>query len=147
MNTPSPKPKITLIIGPTAIGKSEYAINLAQKIDAEIISADAFQVYRYMDIGTAKVPLEIRQKIPHHLIDIKNPDEDYNVVEFIRLTQTLIPEIEKRKKNIIICGGTAFYLRLFSTIINLLINPRIPICANNFMLKIKPWETKNSGKN
>ena len=104
---------ITIIIGPTASGKTELSLQLAAETNAEIISSDAFQVYRYLDIGTAKVDQRTRAKIPHHLIDIKNPDELYSVADFLLAVKTLIPEIRKRKKPIIITGGTAFYLYSF----------------------------------
>lgn len=104
---------ITIIIGPTAIGKSDYAIDLAAKTAAEIISADAFQVYRHMDIGTAKVSRAVRDRIPHHLIDIKSPLETYSVAEFLDLTRKLISEIKQRGKQVIICGGTGFYIHSF----------------------------------
>jgi tRNA dimethylallyltransferase len=105
--------KITVIIGPTAIGKSELAINLARESGGEVISADAFQVYRGMDIGTAKVETKILEEIPHHLINILNPDEPYNVVDFINRTNQLINELKERNTPIIICGGTGMYLRAF----------------------------------
>jgi tRNA dimethylallyltransferase len=104
---------ITLIIGPTAIGKSALAIAQARKTDAEIISADAFQVYRGMDIGTAKVTKAIRAEITHHLIDIKDPNQDYSVAEFLNLTAQIIQNLRKKKKPIIICGGTGFYMNAF----------------------------------
>lgn len=106
-------PPIYLIMGPTAIGKSAYAIDLALKYNGEIISADAFQVYRGMDIGTAKVSKEELANVPHHLIDIKDPNEDYNVSEFVQRCNTHITDIQKRGKTAIICGGTGFYIHSF----------------------------------
>ncbi|MBT5953116.1 tRNA (adenosine(37)-N6)-dimethylallyltransferase MiaA [bacterium] len=101
------------IIGPTAIGKSEYALNLALSMKGDIVSADAFQVYKGMDIGTAKV-LESEQKsINHHLIDILEPDEPYSVVEFIRRSNFLIEESKKNGSPLIFCGGTGFYVNAF----------------------------------
>tara|TARA_B100000586_G_scaffold24605_1_gene16165 strand:- start:1466 stop:2353 length:888 start_codon:yes stop_codon:yes gene_type:complete len=107
------KPKITVIIGPTASGKSDYAIQLAQKINAEIISADAYQIYKGLDIGTAKVTPSQQALIPHHLIDIKAPTEPYNVTEFIKQSKKIIKHIRSRQKPIIICGGTGLYIRSF----------------------------------
>ncbi len=104
---------ITCIIGPTGIGKSDLAIQLARDTGAEIISSDAFQVYRGMDIGTAKVSTEIRAQIPHHLIDIKNPDEPYSVAEFLARVDALISELRARNTPIILCGGTPFYSYAF----------------------------------
>jgi tRNA dimethylallyltransferase len=108
MNTP-----ITLIIGPTAIGKSDYAINLAKQTGAEIISADAFQVYRGMDIGTGKVLPHEQQGIPHHLIDTKNIDEPYSVNDFLAETNAILDTLAKQQKPAIICGGTGFYINSF----------------------------------
>jgi tRNA dimethylallyltransferase len=104
---------ILIIIGPTAIGKSALAIEKAQDLGAEIISADAFQVYKYMDIGTAKVSKDIRNQIPHHLIDIKEPQENYSVAEFMNLTKNIINDLRAKNKPIIICGGTIFYIYAF----------------------------------
>ena len=103
------------IIGPTAIGKTVYAINLAQKINAEIISADSMQVYREMDIGTAKPDKVELQAVKHHLIDICDPDEPYTVVDFVQNVSRLVPEINSRGKQVLIVGGTGLYLNaLFS---------------------------------
>jgi tRNA dimethylallyltransferase len=107
------KKDITIIIGPTGIGKSDFAIDLACKTKAEIISADAYQVYKYMDIGTAKVSKEERKLVPHHLIDIKEPDESYSVAEFVQLTNKVIANMRKKQKPIIICGGTGFFVKAF----------------------------------
>ncbi|MFC1751921.1 tRNA (adenosine(37)-N6)-dimethylallyltransferase MiaA [Thermoproteota archaeon] len=109
----NPIKDILLVIGPTAIGKTEFACQKARELNAEIISADAFQVYRHMDIGTAKVSKEIRAEIPHHLIDIKDPDESYSAAEFVELANQKITEIQARHKSIIICGGTGFYINAF----------------------------------
>lgn len=98
------------ILGPTAVGKSRVAVEIAKKINAEIISADSMQVYRGMDIGTAKLTLEERQDIPHHLIDIRNPDEEWTVSDFVREVKKLKREIVKRGKTPIIVGGTGLYL-------------------------------------
>ncbi len=103
--------KITLILGPTAVGKSEFALELAEKTKAEIISADAFQVYKEMDIGTAKLMPEEQRGIPHHLIDIKSIEEPYSAPEFIHLTQDLIQN--NPNTPYIITGGTGFYLHAF----------------------------------
>lgn len=103
------------IIGPTAIGKTEYALKLAREINAEIISADSMQVYRTMDIGTAKPSVSEQQLIPHHLIDICNPDDRFTVVDFVQQVGRLVPEIESRGKRVLIVGGTGLYLNsLFS---------------------------------
>jgi len=95
-----------IIFGPTAVGKSELAVKLAKKIGAEIISADSMQVYRGMDIGTAKPTAEEKQGIPHHLIDIRDPNEDWTVSDFIEETNRLIAQPPRK----IIAGGTGLYL-------------------------------------
>jgi tRNA dimethylallyltransferase len=106
-------PHTYYIIGPTAIGKSNYAIDLAKKINGEIISADAYQIYKYMNIGTGKTPIKHQQKIPHHLLDILTPDQNYNVTDFLKRTNTLINSITKKNKTAIICGGNGLYLQSF----------------------------------
>lgn len=105
------KPKLVVIAGPTASGKSHLAIKLADEINGEIISADSMQVYKYMDIGTAKVSLEERKIVKHHLIDIIEPDEDYDVYKFQKDALNSINEIYSRGKIPIICGGTGFYIQ------------------------------------
>jgi len=104
------KEKNIIILGPTAAGKTKYAIDLAKKLDGEIISADSMQVYRGMDIGTAKPTIKDREGVPHHLIDIKNPDEEWTVSDFVEDANRLEPEIMARNKTPIIVGGTGLYL-------------------------------------
>ena len=101
---------VLIIAGPTAVGKSNLAINLAIEFQAEIISADSRQVYRKLDIGTAKVPSENRKGIPHHLIDILDLDQQYSAAQFCDDAINVIQDASLRKKNVIICGGTGFYL-------------------------------------
>ena len=102
--------KIICIVGPTASGKTGLAIELAKKIDAEIISADSMQIYRGLNVGTAKVTKEEAQGIPHHLIDICNIDENFSVAEFKQMCYDKIEEIRSRGKNVIIAGGTGLYV-------------------------------------
>jgi tRNA dimethylallyltransferase len=101
---------IISIFGPTAVGKSKLAIDLARKINGEIISADSMQVYRGMDIGTAKPSIEERQNIPHHLIDIRNPDEEWTVSDFVEQTSKLASQITEKGKVPLLVGGTGLYL-------------------------------------
>ena len=101
--------KITAVLGPTASGKSDRAIQLAIEQNAHIISADALQVYRKLDIGTAKVSSKQRESIPHYLIDIKDISEHYSVVEFIQKSNQIIQTLKEKNIPIIICGGTALY--------------------------------------
>lgn len=102
--------KIICIVGPTASGKTGLAIELAKKIDAEIISADSMQIYKGLDVGTAKVTKEEAQGIPHHLIDICNIDDNFSVAEFKQMCYDKIEEIRSRGKNVIIAGGTGLYI-------------------------------------
>lgn len=102
---------IYVIAGQTATGKSETAIKLAQLIDAEIISADSVAVYRKLDIGSAK-PSQIEQaNIPHHMIDVFDLDEPFNVAVFQKEARRLIKEIKSREKNVIVVGGTGLYIK------------------------------------
>ncbi len=103
-------PKVILIYGPTACGKSNLSIELARNI-GEIISADSMQIYRNMDIGTAKISIEERNLVPHHLIDILPPTSSYTVQEFLNHCNQLIPEIIHRGKIPFIVGGTGFYFK------------------------------------
>lgn len=105
------KPLVYVVCGPTATGKSDYAVELALKVNGEIISADSRQIYRGMDLGTGKITLEEMKGVPHHLLDIKNPDEDFSVEEFQKLAFEKIEEILARGKTPIICGGTGFYIQ------------------------------------
>ncbi len=105
------KQKLIVIIGPTAVGKTKLSIELAKHFNGEIISGDSMQVYRGMDIGTAKVKLDEMEGIPHHLIDIKEPDESFSVAEFQQLVRAKITEIASRGKLPIIVGGTGLYIQ------------------------------------
>ena len=106
------KPRLIVILGPTAIGKSRIAIELAKRINGEIINADSLQVYRYMDIGTAKPSREEQRGVKHHLIDIINPDNEFNAGLFRKYAIKAIDEISKRSSKIIIVGGTYLYVRV-----------------------------------
>ena len=101
---------VPVIFGPTAVGKTRLAIELAKQINGEIISADSMQVYRGLDIGTAKPTLEERQGIPHHLIDIRDPDEEWTVSDFVGACPKSQVEIKNNGKTPIIVGGTGLYL-------------------------------------
>ncbi|MEG1847268.1 MAG: tRNA (adenosine(37)-N6)-dimethylallyltransferase MiaA [Lachnospiraceae bacterium] len=102
---------LVIIAGPTAVGKTQLSIALAKAIGGEIISADSMQVYRHMNIGSAKVTKESMQGIPHHLIDILEPTESFDVVLFAKLAKEAITEIRKRNHIPILVGGTGFYIQ------------------------------------
>ena len=101
---------IPIIGGPTAVGKTSLSVKLAKAINGEIISADSMQIYKFMDIGTAKVTEEEAEKIPHYLIDIREPQEEYSVAEFSNDARKIIKDIISRGKTPIIVGGTGLYL-------------------------------------
>lgn len=103
--------KVAVIIGPTAVGKTKLSIDLAKALNGEIISGDSMQIYRTMDIGTAKVTTEEMDGIPHYMIDIKNPEDSFSVAEFQELVRGHIREITERGKLPIIVGGTGLYIQ------------------------------------
>ncbi|OES43528.1 tRNA (adenosine(37)-N6)-dimethylallyltransferase MiaA [Domibacillus iocasae] len=105
------KNKVAVIIGPTASGKTDLSIYLAKKYNGEVISGDSMQVYRGLSIGTAKVTKEEMDGVPHHLIDIKDPDKPFSAAEFQQLAREKITDINVRGKLPIICGGTGLYIQ------------------------------------
>ena len=110
MDDTNKKPLI-ILTGPTAVGKTELSVKLAKAVNGEIISADSMQVYKHMDIGTAKIKKEEKGGIPHHLIDILEPKEEFNVVKFKEYTLQAMEEIYNKGKIPIIVGGTGFYIQ------------------------------------
>ena len=150
MSSPKKLPKILAIVGPTASGKSALAIKLARKFGGEIVSADSRQIYRGMDVGTAK---PLRDKIfnfqfsifkndglPHHLFDIKNPDEEYTVVEYKRDAIRAIRNILRRGKLPILAGGTGLYVK---AVVDNLDIPKVK--ANATLRKNLELRIKNNG--
>ncbi len=105
------KPKLVIVLGPTAVGKSELALELAQSVNGEIVNADSQQVYRHMDIGTGKPSKADQQRVRHHLIDVVDPDEEFNAALYRRLATEAIEDIQRRGKNALVCGGTGLYLK------------------------------------
>ncbi|KYD08938.1 tRNA delta(2)-isopentenylpyrophosphate transferase [Caldibacillus debilis] len=105
------KEKLAVIVGPTAVGKTKVSVDVAKKLRGEIISGDSMQIYRGMDIGTAKIKKEEMQGIPHHLIDIKDPEESFSVAEFQRIVREKISEISRRGRLPMIVGGTGLYIQ------------------------------------
>lgn len=103
--------KIVVMAGPTASGKSELAVELATVFRGEILNADSMQVYRYMDIGTAKLPVEERKGISHHMIDIVNPDEEFNAGKYRSIAIPIIRDIHRRGKRCFVVGGTGLYIK------------------------------------
>ncbi|MBI5932179.1 MAG: tRNA (adenosine(37)-N6)-dimethylallyltransferase MiaA [Chloroflexi bacterium] len=106
-----PLPPLILIIGPTAVGKTEFAIQLAERLNGEIVSADSRLFYRGMDIGTAKPTRAEQARVPHHLIDVANPDETWSLAQFQQEARRIIAEIHARGKLPFLVGGTGQYVR------------------------------------
>lgn len=105
------KKTVVAIVGPTAVGKTELGIEIAKKLNGEIISGDSVQVYKGMNIGSAKVTTKEMQGIAHHLLDIKNPDEDYTAADFKVQVASLVEEITSRRRMPIIVGGSGLYIQ------------------------------------
>jgi tRNA dimethylallyltransferase len=105
---------VPILAGPTASGKTALALELAKHFSLEIISADAMMVYKGMDIGTAKPTVEEQKAVPHHLLDVVNPDEPFNVADYVRLAEQAIKDVLERKKLPLVVGGTGFYIRALS---------------------------------
>ena len=105
------KRPLIILTGPTAVGKTAASIGLAKAIGGEIISADSMQVYRHMDIGSAKITTEEMQGVPHYLVDVLEPEEDFNVVRFQQMAKAAAEEIYARGRIPIAAGGTGFYIQ------------------------------------
>jgi len=105
------RPEIVVICGPTAIGKTSIAISVAECFGGEIVGADSMQIYRHLDIGTAKPTPEERGRVPHHLIDVADPDEPYDAARFYRDARQAIADILGRGRLPVVAGGTGFYIR------------------------------------
>jgi tRNA dimethylallyltransferase len=105
------KPKLVVIVGPTGVGKSAIAIDVARQVGGEVINADSQLVYRHMNIGTAKPTEAARKGVPHHLIDVVDPDDEFNAARYRELALKAIEDVTSRKKKAVVCGGTGLYLR------------------------------------
>ena len=105
------KKPLIILTGPTAVGKTKASIGLAKAIGGEIISADSMQVYRHMDIGSAKITKEEMADVPHYLIDVLEPEEEFHVVRFQQMAKAAMTDIYSRGKIPIIVGGTGFYIQ------------------------------------
>ena len=106
------RPKIIVIAGPTASGKSSLAVNLALYFGGEIISSDSMQVYRGMDVGTAKLSIQEKKGVAHHMIDMVDPDEDFNAALYRSLAEPIVKDIVQRKKLCFVVGGTGLYIKV-----------------------------------
>src|SRR5262245_32768153 len=115
MNQSSSKSPLIAVVGPTASGKSDLGIALAERFDGEIVNCDSVQVYRGVNVATAKVPMEERRGVPHHLIDIVEPTVNFTAVAWAAEAKRVIAEIEARGKRAVLVGGTGFYLRALTT--------------------------------
>ncbi|MEK7081807.1 MAG: tRNA (adenosine(37)-N6)-dimethylallyltransferase MiaA [Patescibacteria group bacterium] len=104
------KKQILVIVGPTAVGKSALAVWLAKKLNGEVISADSRQVYRGLNIGTGKIAKKEMRGVPHHLLDVAEPNKQFSAADFVRLGRAVIADIMARGRTPIICGGTGFYI-------------------------------------
>lgn len=118
---------VVALIGATAVGKTALSISIAEKLKAEIISVDSRQVYRYMDIGTDKISLALRREIPHHMIDIADPDEKFTVSDFAEKTSQTVSRIYTRKKIPLFVGGTPFY---YNALFHASLNSELPSDEN-----------------
>lgn len=106
-----PLPPLIILAGPTGIGKSDFGAALAERVGGEVISADSMQVYRHFDIGSAKPSLESRKKVPHHLIDILDPDEEYNASLFREDAGKIIRRLHGEGRTPVVVGGTGLYIK------------------------------------
>ena len=105
--------KLVSIAGPTASGKTALAVKLAKRFNGEIISADSMQIYKGMDIATAKPSEEEKMGVPHHLMDFLDPGEAFSVADFVKLAHEAANDIASRGKLPVLCGGTGLYIRSF----------------------------------
>jgi tRNA dimethylallyltransferase len=109
-NLQTPKKPVIILAGPTAVGKSDFSLVLAKEIGGEIVSADAMQIYRGMDIGTAKIPIHRRQGVPHHMIDVRDVSDSFSVVDFFYEARSCLRTIHDKGAIPIVVGGSGFYL-------------------------------------
>ncbi len=152
------EPKIIVILGQTSTGKSDFAVEIAKKVNGEIISADSRQVYRSMNLGTGKITKLEMQGVPHHLLDVATPKKVFSVSDYKKLTDKKIEEILKRGHTPIICGGTGFYI---DAVVNGIVLPEVPpnpalrtklsslsaIALFDYLKKLDPARAKTIDKN
>ncbi|HCU42379.1 MAG TPA: tRNA (adenosine(37)-N6)-dimethylallyltransferase MiaA [Leuconostoc pseudomesenteroides] len=130
--------KIIVITGPTASGKTGVAIQIAEQFHGEIVSADSMQIYRGLDVGTAKPTVHEQEKMPHHLIDVVNMTDSFSVAEFVALADEIIEDISNRGKLPIIVGGTGFYLKALLGLQALEYSPNDPNLSSELANKTLP---------
>ena len=140
LSYPQPQqPKIIVILGSTASGKSDLAVELAKKFNSEVISADSRQIYKGMDIGTGKITKKEMRGIPHHLLDVVSPKTKFDVARYQKMAHKKITDILKRGKLPIVCGGTGLYIKAIVE------NPRYPDVPPDWKLR-KVLEKKSAGE-
>ncbi|HYR03103.1 MAG TPA: tRNA (adenosine(37)-N6)-dimethylallyltransferase MiaA [Syntrophobacteria bacterium] len=105
------RPKVMVLVGPTAVGKTETVLHLAAALPVEIVNADSMQVYRYMDIGTAKPSATERALVPHHLLDLVEPDEDFDAYRYRDLGRVAVAEVWRKRRTALVVGGTGLYVK------------------------------------
>ncbi len=123
--------KIIVILGPTASGKSDLAVQIAKQIKGEVVSADSRQIYKHLDIGSGKITKEEMQSVPHYLLDIVEPDQNYSLHDWQQAAFKTINKIIKKGKIPVIAGGTGLYIS------SILQNYRIPATDSNIRKKLK----------
>lgn len=111
MNSDKLKPKIVVICGPTGVGKTSAAIEVAREFNGEIINADSMQIYKYMDIGTAKATPDEQARVKHHMIDIVDPDEPFDAAMYAKMARETIMELDRQEVVSFVAGGTGFYIK------------------------------------
>ncbi len=147
------KTKILVILGPTAVGKSDIAVQIAKDFNGEIISADSRQVYKGLDIGTGKITKDQMQCVPHHLLDVADANERFTAIQWKSLAEKAIQDIHSRKKLPIVCGGTGFYI---TSLIDNLGFPEVPAnterqkeleskTAEELFMELKKLDPKRAG--
>lgn len=110
-STPEGLPRVVALVGPTAGGKTDLALALAPRLDAEIVSVDSRQVYRRLDVGTAKPDRAARAAVPHHLLDVVEPDQDFDAAAYAAIARRAVDDVLARGRGVLLCGGSGLYLR------------------------------------
>ncbi|MHB8205250.1 MAG: tRNA (adenosine(37)-N6)-dimethylallyltransferase, partial [Desulfomonilaceae bacterium] len=129
------KPKVVIVAGPTASGKTSVALELARRSRVAIVSADSIQIYRFLDIGSAKPTILERQRVPHYMVDIKYPDEEYSAGDYVREARTIIAKIVENSMVPLVVGGTGLYIRLLRGGI-------ADLPKSDLALRSRLWETE-----